>query len=124
MKSSTSSVLKWPRKTEVLAALERWARTLVDGQPEVVRAGYFGSLSRGDWGVGSDVDLVLVVETAARPPWQRPLDYDTAKLPVPADLLVFTRDEWDALASRDDRFAREMKHVVWVGERGSEIPPR
>lgn len=51
--------------------------------------GYFGSYARGDWGIGSDVDRVALVARCARPFAQRPLDFDTSGLPVPADLLVY-----------------------------------
>ncbi|HXF46519.1 MAG TPA: hypothetical protein VNK91_10415 [Burkholderiaceae bacterium] len=39
-------------------------------------------------GRGQRVDLVVVVESAARPFAERALDFDLSELPVPADLLV------------------------------------
>jgi predicted nucleotidyltransferase len=35
--------------------------------PEVVRVGYFGSYARGDWGVGSDLDLIIIVDRSDEP---------------------------------------------------------
>lgn len=114
VKSSTSSVLVWPKKADVVRAVESWAAATRDGQSDIVAIGYYGSLRRDDWGVGSDVDLVVVVESSRRRTIERPLDFDLSSIPVPADLLVFTSAEWDAIGRRDDRFAREMRAVAWL----------
>ena len=81
------------------------------------RIGYFGSYARGDWGVGSDVDLVAVVsdESAAVPFEQRPAAWDVSELPVPADLLVYTESEWTRLHATGNRFARTLDdEMVWL----------
>jgi predicted nucleotidyltransferase len=81
----------------------------------VLRVGFFGSYARGDWGVGSDLDLLVVVASADAPFERRPLLFDTVTLPVPADLLVYTRDELQALGREGGRFAAVVSHeVVWV----------
>ena len=56
--------------------------------------GYFGSYARGDAGFGSDLDLVAVVKRSEVPRMERNRDWPYERLPVPADLLVFTVDEW------------------------------
>jgi hypothetical protein len=62
--------------------------------------------------VGSDVDLLMVVDPAEEPFARRAAAWHTTKLPVPADLLVYTQHERDA-----PEFARGMKtDVVWVYE--------
>ncbi|MBI2230108.1 MAG: nucleotidyltransferase domain-containing protein, partial [Deltaproteobacteria bacterium] len=66
----------------------------------VVRIGYFGSYARGDWGVGSDLDLVIVVESSNQPFERRSVDWDTTDLPVPVDALVYTQDEWEILGQQ------------------------
>jgi predicted nucleotidyltransferase len=79
-----------------------------------VRVGYIGSYARGDWGFGSDVDLIVVVEDSALPFAQRSLEFDATRLPVPADLLVYTRREW-AERDRERRFWRTVeREAVWV----------
>jgi uncharacterized protein len=79
-----------------------------------MRIGYFGSYARGDWGVGSDVDLVIVVEDCDRPFEQRATAWDTTQLPVPADLLVYTQGEWAVLSARPG-FGRAVEdEAVWV----------
>ena len=41
------------------AALRAWSDELRRSRPKAARVGYFGSYSRGDWGVGSDLDVLL-----------------------------------------------------------------
>lgn len=114
VRSSRSSVLKWPRKSEIIDAVRQWAEAVRASRADLLRVGYFGSLRRGDWGVGSDVDLVVVLEDSDSSPVERPLEFDLSSIPVGADLLVYTADEWNALLDRDDRFAEEMRNVMWL----------
>lgn len=113
--SSTSSVKRWPTADSVLTALREWARRQADARPELAALGFFGSYARGDNGFGSDLDLVAVVERSDLPRMERNRDWPFERLPVPADLLVFTVDEWDRMMERGGRFARVMEtEVVWV----------
>ncbi len=76
--------------------------------------GLFGSYARGDAGVGSDLDVVLVVSDSEVPWESRASSWDTTSLPVPVDLLVYTRREWSAL-DRDTRFGRMLaEETRWV----------
>ena len=114
-RSLHSSVLKWPALSEVDAAVQAWARREAVRRRGLIRVGYFGSYARGDWGVGSDVDLVAVVDQAARPWAERALEWNLLDLPVPAALLVYTEAEWDALQAAGGRFARLLaSETVWV----------
>jgi len=80
-----------------------------------VRIGYFGSYARGDWGVGSDLDIVAVVSASDDEFGQRTLGPEVLDLPVSVDLIVYTEDEWRALAARDAKFYRKlMEEAVWL----------
>jgi hypothetical protein len=115
VRSLNSSVLKWPDKESVVAAARQLARSEAAVRPELLRLGYFGSYARGDWGVGSDLDLVAVVSESDRAFGDRPVDWDLTRLPVPAEILVYTSEEWDTVLERGDRFARVMaEEVVWL----------
>ncbi|GAB4253473.1 MAG: nucleotidyltransferase domain-containing protein [Thermoleophilia bacterium] len=115
VRSSASSVLKWPNNQAVDRAVRAWAKLVADSHPEVVRIGYFGSYARGDWGVGSDLDLVVIVGEAAEPFSRRPLALNTLELPVPTDLLVYTTAEWRRLLEEPRPFAQRMdREAVWV----------
>lgn len=115
VKSSSSSVLKWPDAATVDAAVRAWAAKVAAGSCHVLRVGYLGSYARGDWGVGSDVDLVIVVAHTDQPPLRRASAFDTISLPIPADLLVYTQAEWEALMRGATRLGRALKEeTVWV----------
>jgi uncharacterized protein len=115
VRSLSSSVLVWPKPAEVDDAVRRWAAETAAARPELRALGYFGSYARGDWGVGSDLDIVAVVATSGDSFDRRALRFDLTSLPVPADLLVYTEAEWQALPARDERFGRTLeREVVWV----------
>jgi hypothetical protein len=105
-----SSVLKWPDRATVDRAVKQWAEVAVTW-PDVVRIGYAGSYARGDWGPGSDVDIVIVMRQSLLPFGRRVLDWDVTELPVPADVFVYTEDEWGAVGREGRSLARE---TVWV----------
>ncbi len=115
-KSSTSSVLRWPDKAAVQAAVRDWAAAQRGTRAEVVRIGVFGSYARGDAGVGSDLDLVAVVRGSPEPFERRAAAWELTTLPVPAELLVFTEAEWAARRAGGGRFwqvlAAETKWLV------------
>jgi predicted nucleotidyltransferase len=112
-------VLKWPDAQAVARAVRDWAQQLGGQKPELVRAGYFGSYARGDWGVGSDVDLVVIVDRAEEPFERRSPRWDASQLPVPADVLVYTELEWNALTAATPFAQRVEREAVWVYTRKS-----
>jgi hypothetical protein len=94
--------------------LRRWVKDAVRLHPDALLIGYFGSYARGDWGVGSDLDLIIVVENSELPFEQRSVEWDTTSLPVPADVLVYARAEWRAL-DPGLRFTRTLQQeTVWL----------
>lgn len=118
VRSLNSSVLVWPTRAEVDRAVRRWADDVATTRTEVRRIGYFGSYARGDWGVGSDLDVVIVVSDVGEPRDRRALSWDATALPVPADLVIYTDEEWRLLQASESRFARMLRtEPVWVIER-------
>jgi hypothetical protein len=108
-------VLKWPDAATVDRAVRFWAEEAGKRRPGLRRLGYFGSYARGDWGVGSDLDLVAIVDQDSDPFERRLLRWDLGALPVPADILVYTEREWQHLETESSRFARMIADVtVWV----------
>src|SRR5262249_16682613 len=64
VRSLSSSVFTWPDAGVVEQAVRQWAHQTARQNAGIRRVGYFGSYARGDWGVGSDVDLIIVVDRA------------------------------------------------------------
>jgi uncharacterized protein len=115
VKSSSSRVLRWPDAERVHAAVTAWADALDATEPGLQAVGYMGSYARGDWGPGSDVDIVVVLAEDSAPPLERLRRFDTAAIPVPADLLIYTAAEFQALQDESTRFARVLRNEVrWV----------
>lgn len=115
VRSSNSSVLVWPDRKEVDRAAREWAAQARAAKPELRRLGYFGSYARGDWGVGSDLDLVAVVSETEQPFERRNLSWDLTSLPVPAEIVVYTEREWGRLTAERSRFAGILeREVVWL----------
>ena len=101
-------------------AVRSWSIEQGQRRPELKRLGYFGSYARGDWGVGSDLDLIAVVEGAPEPFERRLLNWNLDNLPVPADLLVYTLPEWKELQQKGDKFSRMLnREVIWTYTRNS-----
>lgn len=96
--SSSGSVLRWPSAAEVMDQAERWARQQAADHSDLLAVGVhsfgeafgYDSYGRGDAGVGSDLDLVLVLERCELPIWERLRRWDTAALPLATDLLVYS----------------------------------
>lgn len=115
VRSLTSSVLRWPDAAAVRRAAREWAVRQRRERPELVRLGIFGSYARGDAGVGSDLDLIVVVRGSAEPFIRRAAGWDTTPLPVPTELLVYTEAEWQRLQERGGRFAAMLKvETEWL----------
>ncbi|MBI5488564.1 MAG: nucleotidyltransferase domain-containing protein [Deltaproteobacteria bacterium] len=108
---------RWPNAAEVDLAFRGWAAAVRARHPEITRLGYFGSYATGRWGVGSDIDVVILVASSADPFPRRLLDVTDRGLPVPADLLVYTEAEWAAMRARGARLVEEVERTaVWAPE--------
>lgn len=114
IRSSRSSVLRWPARSAVLEASRAWAGAEAPRHTRRLRLGVFGSAARGDWGVGSDLDLIAIVAESISPFMERALGWDLIPLPVPAEIVVYTQAEWDALRSEGGAFREDDRARVPV----------
>jgi len=74
----------WPAVVFHGVAPTRYPDSYPEGTPgeHLLAVGVFGSYGRGDAGVGSDLDLVLVLRECAEPIWDRLRRWDTGSLPL------------------------------------------
>ena len=115
VRSLNSSVFKWPDQKSVDQAVRSWSLEQARKWPELKRLGYFGSYSRGNWGVGSDLDLIAVLDETSEPFERRALSWDLTDLPVAAEILVYSAAEWEDLCKRNNKFSRMLKReVTWT----------
>lgn len=106
----SSSILRWPDQKRVDREVRDWARGLTGRDPNVSRVGYTGSYARGNWAMGSDVDLVVVLLAVKEPFMERACRFDATDLSVPADVLVYSETEWMGLIEQ----GRAPHPVVWI----------
>jgi hypothetical protein len=122
VRSLRSSVLAWPKKSEVDSTLRTWAGNLSVTCADLLGVGYFGSYARGDWGVGSDLDLLVVLERSEQDFGSRILAGSTSAIPVPVDAFIYTREELTHIMARGGRFPAVLRReAVWVWLR-SDFP--
>ena len=103
-------MLRWPSSDQVIEQARRWATAQQQQNPDLLAVGVFGSYGRGDAGVGSDLDLVLILETCDLPIWERLLRWNTSSLPLACDLLIYSRKEWQTLPGWNPRLADALAH--------------
>lgn len=105
-----------------LAAAERYADVVRARMP--VRAlVVFGSVARGDWHAGSDIDVLVVADVGAG---TRMLDRLEAAGPAHDGVqpLVWTVAEWSHRWARGDRYARAcVEEGVWLVGSPADLVP-
>lgn len=110
VRSLHSPVLKWPSRDAVLAAAAGWAQDLHARDARALKVGIFGSYARGDAGVGSDLDLVVIVRDG-----QGGCLFDVSMLPVPADVVVFEAARWERAILEPSGIARTIaRQALWL----------
>jgi hypothetical protein len=111
VRSSNTPVLKWPNREQVLAAAAEWARELVVRDARVLKVGLFGSYARGDAGVGSDLDLVVILRDGPIPL------FDVTGLPVPAETVSFEQSVWERASQEPTGIARTIaREALWLNQ--------
>jgi len=119
VRSLTQSLLRWPEPEQVLAQVRGWAVRIAADHPALERVGVFGSYGRGDAGVGSDLDLLLIDAEARGPQQGRLLLWPLEELPLSCDALVFTPREHAALLASNTAMAVALElDSRWLWERG------
>lgn len=113
VRSLNSSVLKRPDAKEVDLAVRSWAQKAKRVRPEVLRIGYFGCYGRKNWGVGSDLDLLVLAHDFKSTFLYRSSEWDTTDLPVPPDVLGYTEDEWNSLRQNSGFFQILEEEIIW-----------
>ena len=120
VRSLTQSLLRWPEPEQVLAQVRDWAVRIAADHPGLERVGVFGSYGRGEAGVGSDLDLLLI-DADARGSQQRRLPlWPLEELPLSCDALVLTPSEHATLLASGTAMAAALgRDSRWLWERGA-----
>lgn len=119
VRSLTPSLLRRPEPELVLRQVKEWAERVAAEHPGLVQVGVFGSYGRGDAGVGSDLDLLLIDTQAHGPQHQRLLAWPLAELPLSCDALVLTPAEHHKLLASGSAMAAALaRDSRWLWSRG------
>lgn len=122
VRSLNSSVLKWPDRQTIDKSVRDWVSTLVSNRSDILRVGYFGSYAKNEWGVGSDLDIIVIITQSNKPFWQRSLEFDLTNLPLPSEILIYTRDEWEEMRKERRSFYQTVEQeAVWIYEKNGEL---
>ena len=116
VRSLTQSLLRWPEPEQVLNQVRIWAVQVAVEHPGLERVGLFGSYGRGDAGVGSDLDLLLIDAGSSGPQHQRLLAWPLAELPLSCDALVLTPREHSELLASGSAMAAALQRdsrLLW-----------
>ena len=69
-------------------------------------------------GVGSDLDLLLILKECSDPIWERLRRWDTGSLPLACDLLVYSLAEWRSLPGWNPLLAAALQQDTrWLAGR-------
>ena len=109
--SSISARVRYAEPETIRKAVRDYARNIRGGHPEVRSIRWFGSWVRGDAGVGSDVDLCIIVDRCDKSRRDRMMDFLPRVFPVGIDLFVYTLSEFDALRMEHPR----MRMAIDIG---------
>ncbi len=109
VRSLTQSLLRWPEPEQVVNQVRLWAIQVAADHPGLERVGLFGSYVRGDAGVGSDLDLLLIDAASSGPQHQRLLAWPLAELPLSCDALVLTPTEHAELLANGSAMAAALQ---------------
>ena len=104
-----------------MAQVRDWAVRMASDHPGLERVGVFGSYGRGEAGVGSDLDLLLIDGRASGPQRGRLLLWPLAELPLSCDALVLTPAEHAELLAGGSAMAEALERDCrWLwDQRGS-----
>jgi predicted nucleotidyltransferase len=91
--SSPSVKVTFTNRNQILTALENLIQEWTQQHPELEQVILFGSYARGDYFPGSDVDVLLILETSDQPFLKRIPKFLPTQFPVDIDIFPYTKDE-------------------------------
>jgi uncharacterized protein len=109
VRSLNSAILKWPEKQKVLNEAKLWAKSTGLGDDNIIRIFCFGSICTDIWGVGSDLDIIIILKQTTVPFISRASLYNSSAISVPTDILVYTQSEITELAGKKSHFINEIE---------------
>ena len=101
---SSSAGPRFVDRNEVLSVARDTARRIAEKHFGVLRVLLFGSFAREDYGIHSDIDLLVIVSGSTKPVHERLADFLDELPAYPTDMLVYTEPELQSLMSEQNHF--------------------
>jgi predicted nucleotidyltransferase len=110
VRSLSSAVLKWPDREEVLNKAVKLALKAAESDRSIKMIIAHGSIADPKrWGVGSDLDILLVVADSNRAFIERGRCYDFGSPGVPVDMSIYTVSEFKKLKDDGRSLAKKLE---------------
>ncbi len=109
VRSLNSAILKWPDKQKVLNEAKLWAKSIGPDDESIVKIFCFGSICTDTWGVGSDLDIIIILKQTSVPFISRANLFDASAICVPTDILVYTESEIETFDDQKSRFMDDIQ---------------
>lgn len=100
----SSAKPKFVNKNEVLELARTTARRMGSKHPNVVKILLFGSFARNDFGVHSDLDLLIILESSQKSVPDRIADFLEDAFDYPTDVFPYTEQEMQVRHRAGDPF--------------------
>ncbi len=91
-------------RDEILNLAREAARRIAENHSGVIKVLLFGSFARADYGVRSDLDLLVILNSSERPIRERLEDFLADAPDYPTDILVYTEKELQSRLSENSGF--------------------
>ncbi|KQC13555.1 MAG: hypothetical protein APR63_00385 [Desulfuromonas sp. SDB] len=112
VRSLNSSVLNWPDHHQVIDEFKKWAEKYKQVS-NIIKIGYFGSYATSSYGVGSDLDVIIILNESDIPFNRRSTRFDLTSISVPADLVIYTEKEWNMM--KNSKFHQYIENnAKWI----------
>src|SRR5437899_1833635 len=99
-----SASRKFASRSQALSLAKTMSARIAANHPEVTRVILFGSFARQDFGVRSDLDLLIVLKSSRLPVRERVWDFLEECSNYPTDVFPLTEAELDAHLKNGDPF--------------------
>jgi predicted nucleotidyltransferase len=100
-------------RDEIFLVAREAARRIAAKHQGVKRVLLFGSFARGDYGIRSDLDLLVIVSNADKAVHERLTDYLEDAPDYPTDMLVYTEHELRCRLAEENGFlCRAMREAI------------
>lgn len=95
---------KFASQSELLSVAKRMAEQIAATHPEVSRVILFGSVARQDFGVRSDLDLLILLKSSQLPIRERIGEFLEECSSYPTDVFPLTEAELESYLQSGDSF--------------------